>query len=396
MKDQQTLPATHRGHRFLELDSLRGLAAFAVVLGHFRGGLATSPPQTFLVISRLFGSGHAAVVLFFLLSGFVLTGPYLQPQWPAYTAFLIKRICRIWLPYIAAIVLSAGFAAKLYSTTKTGNPWIDQTWSKPFSARLLLQHLLMVGHYDDVQLNTAIWSLVIEMRISIAFPAIVWLTTKHRPASLLAACLPATLALGYLSNRYGHGMLCDTLFYGMMFLVGSLLRRHHEVLSRVVTRGPIAPAALLALGILCYQAGESVPFAKLGAASPQAIYLSDWVIALGGLLILTLSIAYAPLRHLLHGRSVMWLGTRSYSIYLLHGTVLFTLIRLHWMNNFSMAMLSIYLFAVLGAAEIFHRLIEVPSMTLGRRFGSKNPPSHLHSEPPPSWALHRTQGYPEA
>lgn len=371
------LRAVQKGHRFIELDSLRGLAAIAVVLGHFRGGLATPAPQSFSIASRLLGSGHAAVILFFLLSGFVLTVPYLGQTRPAYKAFAIKRVCRIWLPYVAAIAIAAAFAARLCSTISTGNPWIDQTWSRPFSGHLLVQHLLMIGHFDDVQWNTAIWSLIIEMRISLAFPVIAWCTARFTPIALLTLCVPGTVVLAYLARHSGHGMFFDTLFNSMIFLTGSLLSTHYDGLRAwLLACNPFQTIALLAIGIVLYGGGDSALLLRyLPATDTLAIYLSDWIVAAGAALVLMLSTTSGRLRHLLHARVVQWAGTRSYSIYLLHGTVLFTLIRLHRMQSLSLPILAFYIAITFTGAEIFHRLIERPALLIGRKLGSKTTPN---------------------
>lgn len=98
--------------RIRQLDSIRGLAALTVVLQHclFVFPLLfndTSGQQHFWLLNifkysplHLFWSGSQAVFLFFLLSGFVLSLPFYRAQSVSYPAFIIKRICRLYLPYI--------------------------------------------------------------------------------------------------------------------------------------------------------------------------------------------------------------------------------------------------------------------------------------------------------
>jgi peptidoglycan/LPS O-acetylase OafA/YrhL len=93
--------------RFHELDSLRGVAALTVVFHHF----SRICPESFthLLIRtplRLLVAGHQAVILFFLLSGFVLTLPYKKKTRLSYAPFLLKRVCRIYLPYLGALSLA--------------------------------------------------------------------------------------------------------------------------------------------------------------------------------------------------------------------------------------------------------------------------------------------------
>ena len=62
-----------------------------------------------LLITRtalgIFYAGDAAVILFFTLSGFVLALPFLSYRQPTYSDFVIRRVCRIYFPYAAALSL---------------------------------------------------------------------------------------------------------------------------------------------------------------------------------------------------------------------------------------------------------------------------------------------------
>ncbi len=89
--------------RFYELDSLRGVAALTVVFHHFS---RICPERITHVLIRtplrLLIAGHQAVILFFLLSGFVLTLPYKKRNSLSYGPFLLKEsaasISHIWEP----------------------------------------------------------------------------------------------------------------------------------------------------------------------------------------------------------------------------------------------------------------------------------------------------------
>jgi len=53
--------------------------------------------------------------------------------------------------------------------------WLNEPWSSPVTSGIVVSHLLMMGiHWSrSVGLDTPIWSLIIEMRISIMFPVLV-------------------------------------------------------------------------------------------------------------------------------------------------------------------------------------------------------------------------------
>ena len=59
---------------------------------------------------RLLVDGEAAVILFFVLSGYVLALPFIAGTQLTYGRYLVKRICRIWLPFAAAILLAAALS----------------------------------------------------------------------------------------------------------------------------------------------------------------------------------------------------------------------------------------------------------------------------------------------
>jgi peptidoglycan/LPS O-acetylase OafA/YrhL len=132
--------------RLSELDALRGIAALSVVLWHFLCATYTSlpAPQVIYWISR----GDGAVVLFFLLSGFVLSLPFQRGQKPTYLAFAIRRLCRIYLPYLAGIGLSI-LVITFVAVSKIPelSAWFNQSCGVPFNGRIALEHLLLIGNF---------------------------------------------------------------------------------------------------------------------------------------------------------------------------------------------------------------------------------------------------------
>lgn len=91
-------------HKFHALDSLRGIAAIMVILQHFwemnHASDARLKPWLF------FYAGHEAVILFFVLSGFVLSYQLREFRWTEYSLFVWKRIRRIYPAYYASILFS--------------------------------------------------------------------------------------------------------------------------------------------------------------------------------------------------------------------------------------------------------------------------------------------------
>src|SRR5271156_1762473 len=159
--------------RLTSLDAVRGIAACVVVLAHCyltipeqrRAGLAS------LLWPRALGflhNGDAAVVVFFVLSGYVLALPYFRGTQPSYPRYVIRRVCRIYIPFPASIL----FSLLLYNLTShqhapAASEWFNTLWptASPGPA-VLARHFLMIGTVPDIALNESMWTLVHEMRIS--------------------------------------------------------------------------------------------------------------------------------------------------------------------------------------------------------------------------------------
>src|SRR3954471_9896348 len=97
-----------RSRRIPELDALRGLAAVAVLLGHWMTVVPAwdddtrhQPAKWLLNLFkytplRLLTAAPEAVLVFFVLSGFVLALPFLEGRAGSYRAFLVRRAFRIY------------------------------------------------------------------------------------------------------------------------------------------------------------------------------------------------------------------------------------------------------------------------------------------------------------
>ena len=361
-------------HRYAELDSLRGLAALTVIVGHFLNVWKTQPWWERFNTSplRFIAAGHEAVVLFFLLSGFVLAIPFGKKSRPSYPEFMVRRVCRIYFPYVAAVILASAADQALYSMTPTGNPWIDQTWNQPPSRSLILQHFLMIGHFDNAQLNTAFWSLVYEMRISIIYPLLYWASKRISAPVLLIGTFMATIAAALCADKFGsEGFFYDFL-YGGFFVVGIILQRHIAKLSHwFFVRSKIERGLLVALAIACFDGPGALPSAKLFGSNLLPLYLADWTTLVGAVLILLLAINLPTFRRFLHRPFFLRMGVISYSAYLVHATVLFTFIRLCYGHAYFPWLFPLYILLTYLLSEIFHRLFEQPSTALGRKLGRR-------------------------
>ena len=367
--------------RYPELDSLRGLAALIVVLHHF---VLAQGEQFSSAINHtplvLLTRGHESVLVFFLLSGFVLALPYVRHRPSSYPRYLIKRICRIYLPYLAALALAVGLNFRFHNMPFQ-NAWVQSTWSSTPQPATILGHIAFLGNYDWLAFNSAFWSLIYEMRISFFFPLIGWLVMRLSPVKAISIAIAGSMfakLIGVAPVALLHLHLDPmTLYrtsisfhYASFFIIGALMARWRSNIlnwigkSKRRSRALLWGVALLLWGT-CAMAG--------GVTLREFIYrdmLSDWGAAIAGIIFITMALADGSFRKFLGHKIIHHLGRISYSLYLIHGTILLT-----WMYLIQKPLplwtFPIYLLMTVLISELFYRLIEKPSMSLGHAFAKK-------------------------
>src|ERR1700744_2946758 len=98
------------------LDLMRALAALVVCVEHWRNFFFVDYNQVhdhralFAVFYILTGAGHQAVVIFFVLSGYLISGSIFRlvesGKW-SWRLYLTHRLVRLWIVLLPALVLGA-------------------------------------------------------------------------------------------------------------------------------------------------------------------------------------------------------------------------------------------------------------------------------------------------
>ncbi|HVX75125.1 MAG TPA: acyltransferase [Bradyrhizobium sp.] len=311
--------------RIDSLDSLRGLAALIVLFHHCYYMLDSSKAGWLSIVRlsplRLFVAGHAAVILFFLLSGFVLALPYTSKQPDAF-GFIIRRTCRIYIPFASAVLLSIALVALIphVHSIPGAAEWLNPPRLDQLTLSLIAGHLLMLGRFQDITLDPPIWSLVHEFRISLIFPLLLWYCRRWPAGTLLATlALAAIAAVGLLatgdadqgvvtaSNTAGGSFLV-TLRYLPLFAIGAYMAMEARI-SEFSRGTSLALKSSFVLAGVILLSGPSVPA------------WSDILLAVGAvLLILAFMSGWQPI--FLRAGASRWLGRVSFSLYLVHVPVI--------------------------------------------------------------------------
>jgi peptidoglycan/LPS O-acetylase OafA/YrhL len=365
--------------RSTELDSIRGIAAFVVVLFHcwqtilprqeaFPFADAAHPIAKWIALSplRLLIAGHAAVGIFFVLSGYVLAQSLARTASVTYAQFIVRRVCRIWLPFVAAILVAAALYICVEPKPLPGHAWLNGSWNEHLSVKVLVGHLLMIGTPSLESLDSPMWSLVHEMRLSLVFPLLV-LAVTLRPRPMLAATLAALIvlssrhfmaAIGAVSDANEASALffslCETARYSAFFVLGILLAQHPAVLGSIR-----APKAIL----------WCLTFALLWI--PYVAGIVDLAYAVGAFLLIALCLQSAMAHTLLAHPVPHFLGKISYSLYLLHLPIILAFEHVMYGKVNEWLILALGIGVALLAATISYRYVELPSIRLGKLFAER-------------------------
>lgn len=366
--------------RISGLDGLRGIAAFVVLVHHtlllsqpfiapYRDPRAGGDGLTWWLTYtplHLLWDGTVAVFVFFALSGFVLALPARKgnTNWKAYYP---ARMVRLYLPVWAAVALS--FVWVVVPASNRGSDWVQGHATQTLGG--VLRDLILLIEAPGAT-NSALWSLRWEVLFSLLLPLYVLFAMKMRrwlwlKIAILIALLIVGAYLGPSARPYSLG----PLFQLPIFALGCLLAFEWETVKRSIDRTKLHPAviaggcALTVLLLSSYWLIYAFPLASdiQDAMAPASRVLQ----VLGALALVALVAAVVPFGRALSTKPLLWLGHRSFSLYLVHEPMVVALGRLLGERANPLLALAISIPVAFVLAELFYRFIESPSMALSRR-----------------------------
>jgi peptidoglycan/LPS O-acetylase OafA/YrhL len=344
--------------RIPALDGVRGIAILTVLLGHLTdyGGM-----QPAVLADRLYHRvallGGLGVDLFFVLSGFLITGILLaakgQPDY--FRNFYARRLLRIFPVYYGFLILvfvvapALGGAGPALQATLPDQVWY---WSYLANFRIAFHgwpEFGGVGHF---------WSLAVEEQFYFVWPLIVAFTPRRTFIALcgvLIACGPlvrVTMWLGGLPPMANVLTIAraDALALGALLAV--LVRAPGGVQRLTLWLRPIAAAAAVALAVMLIWAGgwnTSLPVIPIGGRSLT-------IIASAGLIAVAIGAHPAGWVHrVLTSRLLVFYGAISYGLYVVHPPLLL------WLRNSG---LSVNVLPRWGGSQLPGQLVVIAVGTL--------------------------------
>jgi peptidoglycan/LPS O-acetylase OafA/YrhL len=350
------------GRRLRHIDALRAVAALLVLWRHVADFFVQADPsgnaggRWLQVIADKADVGHVGVIVFFLISGYVIPFSIQTGQPAAVGSFLIKRFFRIFPAYWLSIPLGAltGF-------------WI---WKQPFTAQDFAINLTLLQSVVGARPAEGLyWTLLAEWTFYALCVALLLSGSlfNMRRVCVLALSLLSVCVLQLAMERMGApvagsyvGIAC---FYLSIMLCGTLYRRC------LVDRGNDDTPKL--------RWGVSALFAAHIVALPIAGW---WAAGFGQRAWISSGVGFAVFivgtRWLrVSTRLTDWLGQISYSIYLFHPVVFMALwwwlLRQPPASWWRTQHLGVYLFVNAGltimVAALVYRFVEKPGIRLGHR-----------------------------
>jgi peptidoglycan/LPS O-acetylase OafA/YrhL len=300
--------ATHPGpQRIPELDGVRGVAILSVLLAHF--GVLAAPKGW---VANIIGTGWVGVDLFFVLSGYLITGILIDSKREGYfRRFYIRRILRIFPVYYVFVFLLFYVAPRV--ANHTGLPF------NHYGLRDQRFYWLYLANWRDATHQSRyirhLWSLCIEEQYYMIWPLLVYLIPRNRLKYLCAAMFlvsPIARVAAFHDGVSAHALYRMTPFRLEGLALGSLMAvaaRDAQLRSRLKRWLPIA-GVVAALGL-------AVVFAIWGEffESPGVIlYGYTCVAVLAGLLVFNAGRFAA----ILSARPLLAFGKYSYGLYVWH------------------------------------------------------------------------------
>ncbi|MYW23701.1 acyltransferase family protein [Bacillus thuringiensis] len=318
--------------RIKELDSIRGLAALTVVFGHFCLMLPSFPNSIKFSPLRFLWAGGEAVIVFYVLSGFVLSMALYHSK-TNYWGYLIKRFVRIYIPYYFWIIVTFVLFILFSSYEVVGlRDWFYDRWQGPITKLDILNHFVLLNNFFTENYNPVIWSLAQEMRISIVFPLLFLLFYKLNWKKTILFALSFSLisvVLNMLHIGKAEGFYngyADTLHFTSMFMVGMLLFKYQEkLIYSYRNMKKFKKGFLITLGVILYLYSILI----YGFSRNDTTFLiKDWGVVMGVSIFIIMAMSNLKVKAFLNKSVFVYLGEISYSIYLCHFPIMMVLFKL--------------------------------------------------------------------
>ena len=361
--------------RMPELDTIRGIAVLLVVFFHgfgFRYGLQglSGLPKLFVAATL---PGWMGVNLFFVLSGFLITGILLDSRLKKnyFRTFYVRRALRILPLYYAVLLVLAVL-------TRTG--WVDRQASWAYLGLSFLYLSNVTELFGVPSQYSVLWSLAVEEHFYLLWPAAVRVLSRQRVMivsiciCVLCPCLRAFCFIrGYDSGAGYTWLVADGLASGAV--LAALARGPwgtHAGMWRVTK-------VVLVISLIVFGAGYPLGIFRSSKLLGSTLRPTALNLFFAAIILLALLVGTSRWKVLVNRPVLQFFGEISYGVYLIHMLVFDVEDHLvgHLFPSLSSARgrfgVMVLLFSVavgftVAVAYLSRRYFEEPFLRLKRRF----------------------------
>ena len=405
------VPARPRAARVMGLDGVRGIGCVAVVVGH------TSRFYSPTVHDQgMFGMLGLALILFFVLSGFLLFLPYVRRlaaepsrlRMPNASEYGVHRVMRVFPAYLVIFLICSFVLHDVYlQNPATLDKGTDVGTGMMTDPGELLANLALVQTYFPQYIQTGInpsWSLTLEFAFYLSLPLLGMLLFALRkrldvgpmvlaclaPAMLIVLGFAGRLAASWVISASGEtdfNLLnwgpnwaavylrsflsnADIFAFGMLAAIVFVALEQERLSERLSKR----------VRLCAFLAFVPATLLSLVLSAKQNVFATTAIGALCGLVILIIVVPLArgqdsTLARLLDNRVFFFMGMVSLSAYLWHYPILVLLGRLGWAAGDSwpgfIRNATVMIVVTLTLAVITYYLVELPAQNVAKRYRKK-------------------------
>ena len=339
--------------RIKELDGLRGLAALSVVLFHYTNGSNPYFKEVFF-----FEFGHYGVELFFIISGFVISLTLQRKK--TFLEFWKARFFRLFPIYWVCMTLT------FVITSLIGLDYMNRSFTEYILNAPMLSRFIGVKFVDG-----SYWSLQYELFFYLIMAFIFYFLTKRLSKILLIFglftlvqfCINLTDFNTIMSN---YGGLASTVYFR---LYGIFILEYINLFTMGISL----------YAVVVEKKSWAWIYIIIGIIASASISLEDFIamIVIMGVLVSALFLKWKIWR----SRTMLWLGSISYVLYLIHMFIGRSVIMYLIDNGFFVyAAIATATLLILALATILTQFIEKPLFQILTRKKSRlNMPTRKHA-----------------
>jgi len=356
-------------HRLDYLDSARGIAAFMVLIGHY----INWKYEHILAIklASIVFNANDAVSFFFVLSGMVLSYPYLQYNKKLDIGkFYQSRFFRLYPAFWIAVLLNVVYVFRHQLNFDT---FIDVFL---LNSKQLWEELVLIRGANNFYLPG--WTLTIEMAFSFFMPVIIFIG-RHNRKLLLWLLLISFLMANNVSIFMFHFISGSLISCNIHYFREESFKKTFWYRYRAI----ILLAAVLLFSIR--------PLTRISPLGSSLMYFLDFCkidfftfTGVASFLFIIYLVHFKKAQRFFEHRILLFLGKISYGLYLSHW-VFVRAIGDYWESHILpyfqnetkafFVMLVLYVAVSLFAAVCLHYFVELPFMRLGKRLAKNMKPT---------------------